>query len=202
MDLGHGAHQFTSPRLDAHAFRPDSGHRALVRRLQRSVIGEPSSTTSSKKGQPVFDLQDETSKFDSNASRLSIQFEAPIYSASKYALYKKYQIEVHKDSPEHVSLNGFERFLCATPLTNEAFADDGNDGVDSYGTVHAVYRLKSENPDEESDIIALAVLDILPHCVSSVYFAYDPAYGKMSLGKVSAGGGESTNLAKQDSIAL
>jgi arginyl-tRNA---protein transferase len=32
----------------------------------------------------------------------------------------------------------------------------------------------------------MAVLDILPKCVSSVYFMYDPEYAFLSLGKYSA----------------
>lgn len=35
-------------------------------------------------------------------------------------------------------------------------------------------------------LIALSVLDLLPHAVSGVYFLYDPAYSKYSLGKISA----------------
>jgi hypothetical protein len=36
----------------------------------------------------------------------------------------------------------------------------------------------------DGKLIAMAVLDILPNCVSSVYFVYDPAWEKFSLGKV------------------
>ena len=36
----------------------------------------------------------------------------------------------------------------------------------------------------DGKLIAMAVLDILPNCVSSVYFMYDSAWGKFSLGKV------------------
>ncbi|WFD44065.1 arginyltransferase [Malassezia psittaci] len=35
-------------------------------------------------------------------------------------------------------------------------------------------------------LIAVGVLDILPHCVSSVYFFYDPDYSHWQLGKISA----------------
>ena len=36
----------------------------------------------------------------------------------------------------------------------------------------------------DGKLIAMAVLDILPGCVSSVYFMYDPKWKKYSLGKV------------------
>lgn len=35
-------------------------------------------------------------------------------------------------------------------------------------------------------LIAVGVIDILPRCVSSVYFFYDPAYEHWELGKISA----------------
>lgn len=34
-------------------------------------------------------------------------------------------------------------------------------------------------------MIALAVIDILPKCISSVYFIYDPDYSFLGLGKYS-----------------
>jgi arginyl-tRNA--protein-N-Asp/Glu arginylyltransferase len=36
----------------------------------------------------------------------------------------------------------------------------------------------------DGKLIAMGVLDILPSCVSSVYFVYDKTWGKYSLGKV------------------
>ena len=45
----------------------------------------------------------------------------------------------------------------------------------SYGSFHQQYWL-----DEK--LIAVTALDILPSCVSSVYFFYDPEYRFLSLG--------------------
>ena len=44
-----------------------------------------------------------------------------------------------------------------------------------YGSFHQQYWL-------ENKLIAVGVIDILPHCVSSVYFFYDPDYSHLSLG--------------------
>lgn len=44
-----------------------------------------------------------------------------------------------------------------------------------YGAFHEQYWLDNE-------LIAVGVIDILPFCVSSVYFFYDPAYSFLSLG--------------------
>lgn len=49
----------------------------------------------------------------------------------------------------------------------------------SYGTHHARYLLDGE-------LIAFAVLDILPGAVSSVYFVWSPRWAGMGLGKLSA----------------
>lgn len=46
-----------------------------------------------------------------------------------------------------------------------------------YGAYHQMYRLDGE-------LIAVGVIDILPHCVSSVYFMYNSKWERFSLGKV------------------
>lgn len=46
-----------------------------------------------------------------------------------------------------------------------------------YGSYHQLYRL-------DGTLIAMAVLDVLPKCVSSVYFMYDTHWEWLSLGKV------------------
>ncbi len=38
----------------------------------------------------------------------------------------------------------------------------------------------------DNQLIAFSVLDILPGCISSVYFVWDPSYAWASLGKLSA----------------
>ncbi len=44
-----------------------------------------------------------------------------------------------------------------------------------YGSFHQQYRL-------DGKLIAVGVVDILPLCLSSVYFFYDPDYSNFSLG--------------------
>ncbi|KAG8865347.1 Arginyl-tRNA--protein transferase 1 [Tulasnella sp. 330] len=48
-----------------------------------------------------------------------------------------------------------------------------------YGSYHQMYRLDGE-------LIAMGVVDVLPHCVSSVYLVYLPKMEEHSLGKLSA----------------
>ncbi|GAA5925063.1 hypothetical protein JCM3775_006353 [Rhodotorula graminis] len=101
--------------------------------------------------------------------------EPASFTDEKYALFKRYQMEVHGEPASKVSAKGFRRFLCDTPLDIEPTSSPNH----SYGSHHALYRL-------DGHLIAFAVLDLLPRAVSSVYFVWDPDYAAMSLGKISA----------------
>jgi arginine-tRNA-protein transferase len=47
------------------------------------------------------------------------------------------------------------------------------------GSYHQCYRL-------DGKLVAMAVLDLMPHGVSSVYLIYDPDFGQWGFGKLSA----------------
>ena len=76
------------------------------------------------------------------------------------------------DKKEELSKSRFKEFLVDSPLETTG---DSN----QYGSFHQKYFI-----DEK--LIAVAVIDILPNCVSSVYFLYDPSFGGLSLGTYSA----------------
>ncbi|KAI9291654.1 hypothetical protein K502DRAFT_344507 [Neoconidiobolus thromboides FSU 785] len=90
------------------------------------------------------------------------------YSLESFELFEKYQKSIHQEDSEP---EGFKRFLVDSPLTIE------EDSI--YGSYHYKYYYKDQ-------LIALEVIDILPNCLSSVYFIYDPEYKHLSLGKYSA----------------
>ena len=93
-----------------------------------------------------------------------------------YAIYKKYQMMVHGDKEEELSERSFRRFLCDTPL----IALDGPVGwKHRYGTFHYQYYL-------DGKLLMVAVMDILPTYLSSVYVYYDPDYRWLELGVYSA----------------
>ena len=52
-----------------------------------------------------------------------------------------------------------------------------------YGSYHQLYRL-------DGRLVAMSVIDVLPSCVSSVYFMWEKEYERFSLGKVSLRGPE------------
>ena len=103
-----------------------------------------------------------------------------------YEVYRKYQVLIHKDDPNKCTPNQFTRFLCSSPILegepmepNEASRFPEKYFPTSYGGYHQQYVL-------DGKIVCVAVLDILPNCVSSVYLYYDPDYSFLSLGTVSA----------------
>jgi arginine-tRNA-protein transferase len=100
--------------------------------------------------------------------------ESDSFTDEKYELFRDYQQNVHKEGPSEISRSGFRRFLCDSPL--ERSTEPCGKKLGSY---HHCYRL-------DGRLIAMAVLDLLPHAVSGVYFLYHRDFEKWSLGKLSA----------------
>ncbi|KAF7635545.1 Arginyl-tRNA--protein transferase 1 [Meloidogyne graminicola] len=96
----------------------------------------------------------------------------------EFNIFKRYQIEIHKDDPNELSTNSFTRFLASSPLINEEEKDKQRHLI-PLGSYHQQYRL-------DGRIIAVGVIDILPNCFSSKYLFYDPDYSFLSLGVFSA----------------
>ncbi|QPG76665.1 hypothetical protein FOA43_004059 [Brettanomyces nanus] len=121
----------------------------------------------------------------------------PIHATEqKYLLFKKYQIRVHHEKEDDISFKGFKRFLCQTPFEgnvvdhNEAYwkrlnenwrngSFEESDSDEIVGPVHECYYL-------DNQLVAIAVLDILPESISSVYLIWDPDYAHLGLGNLSA----------------
>lgn len=97
-------------------------------------------------------------------------------SKATHEVYKKYQMVIHKDKPEKLTESAFHDFLVQSPLQEEYGADSPACG---YGSFHQQYWL-------DDKLMAVAVLDILPQCLSSVYFFYDPQYSHLGLGTYGA----------------
>jgi len=111
-----------------------------------------------------------------------------------FKVYQKYQMMIHKDKAHDCTASQLTRFLCNSPILEglppipkrESTAKKGA-GFEfpsgyfpaAYGSFHQQYIL-------DGRIICVAVLDVLPDCVSSVYLYYDPDYSFLSLGTLSA----------------
>ncbi|GLB33700.1 putative ATE1 [Lyophyllum shimeji] len=183
-------------RLDALAFNPSRSQRKLVNRWNRFVIageaGEhmntgPEIAKKMPMKMPPFSLVDSIhtseSGFGEGSATSSHEFEITLepssFTEEKYALFEKYQRTVHSDE---ATPSGFKRFLVDSPLLEEPipYANVPPSHLPrNYGSYHQLYRL-------DGQLIAMGVIDILPHCVSSVYFMYDVEWEKFSLGKLSA----------------
>lgn len=183
-------------RLDASAFKPSKSQRKLVNRWNRYVLhgkdgeamdvdgpkqhGHKTKNTSFSLTTSIHAAELEFLTNEHPAHRLEVTLEPSSYSLEKYELYQKYQEEIHHDT--HNTPSSFRRFLVHSPLVREPISYTMQSPPHlpkDYGSYHQLYRLDGE-------LIAMAVIDILPSCVSSVYFLYDKQWEKFSFGKLSA----------------
>lgn len=112
------------------------------------------------------------------AHKLVITLEENNFTEEKYHVYDNYQKVVHKDPPEDRTPRAFKRFLCTSPLRREVMVtSDGKKR--KLGSYHQCYRL-------DGVLVAIGVLDLLPDCVSSVYFLYHESIHKQTPGKLGA----------------
>lgn len=106
--------------------------------------------------------------------RFEVTLEPDKFTEEKFELFANYQRSVHHEQDDDISRPGFKRFLCSSPITRRTEADGKN-----LGSFHQCYRL-------DGRLIAMAVLDLLPHAVSGVYFIYHSDVERWSFGKLSA----------------
>lgn len=131
----------------------------------------------------------------------------------EHKIIQRYQHSVHKEGPEDWCKVRFSDFLIKSPIFVEplkgfSYLDSDTESYESetcsksvpltsesdsseyllvkppelptcYGTYHCVYQLDGE-------LIAVGVLDVLPKCITTVYFFYNPSYGHLNLGIYSA----------------
>ena len=103
----------------------------------------------------------------------SAEFKATFKES--YALYRKYQVNVHKDKPSDVPEKQFIRFLVDSPLMRSK----NTNGSIEYGSYHQHYYI-------DGKLIMVGVIDLLPNCLSSVYVYYDTDFMFLSPGVYSA----------------
>ncbi|VEU23306.1 DEKNAAC104441 [Brettanomyces naardenensis] len=184
----------TCLRFIAH---PTKEHRHTVNRFEKYLRGENNSAGKHVAGVP-FDIKrrilDLELTIDGSRFRTVI---GPVHATDeKYQLFRKYQMGVHREKESEVSLKGFKRFLCKTPFESKYIDHDDeywerlnggwrkglfeeSDPHDLVGPIHECYYLNDK-------LIAIAVLDILPESISSVYFIWDPDFAHLGLGNLSA----------------
>ena len=174
--------------------------RALLKKQEKTATGNANPTTSIKKPnslkfQSLLDqLTDPSSLPKDSKHKLEIRLLNAQTSDKQFMesyeesfqLYRKYQVAIHKDKPSKCTANQFTRFLCDSSLVRGGGRSSEEDNSsqekfypDGFGAYHQQYLI-------DGKIICVGVLDVLPHCVSSVYFYYDPEYSFLSLGTLSS----------------
>ncbi|KAJ7507668.1 arginine-tRNA-protein transferase [Mycena galericulata] len=175
-------------KLDAIGFRPSKSQRKLINRWNRFILHGKKSETSASKSKDfqtfslITTIHAAEVAFNTKEERVH-QFETILepssYSSEKFELFDRYQREIHKDLKSKPS--GFKHFLVNSPLSPVPIPYSSPPAAHlpaNYGSYHQLYKC-------DGKLIALGVIDILPNCVSSVYFVYDPEWEEFSLGKLS-----------------
>ncbi|KAJ6441749.1 serine-rich protein [Purpureocillium lavendulum] len=177
-------------------FKPARDQRQSVNRFNRYILGEPymkeaarlypRSREETKKRDNEFCLTDRIHEAEYShlktppepAHKLVVTIEQDSFTEEKYRVYDNYQKVVHKEAPEDRTRRSFKRFLCNSPLRRQTVTDpDGRKR--RLGSFHQCYRI-------DGNLVAIGVLDLLPDCVSSVYFLYHESIHKLTPGKIGA----------------
>ncbi|KAG5356923.1 Arginyl-tRNA--protein transferase 1 [Yarrowia sp. C11] len=165
-------------RLNVDDFKASKSQRGVLNRWTNHVTDKAKEGKNSGKNNQ-FDLVGKIQEGESETFKTRL--EPNRFTKEKYQLYAKYQEHVHNDGPDDISESGFRRFLCSDSFTDST--RDVCEGLDVpdrlSGGYHQLYY-------HNGKLVAMAVLDILPLCVSSVYFLWDPDYARWGLGKVAA----------------
>ncbi|XP_029650750.1 arginyl-tRNA--protein transferase 1 isoform X2 [Octopus sinensis] len=131
------------------------------------------------------ELLDEPAQQPNVAHKLEIKLvlTSPASTEFKYSyedsynIFKQYQMTIHKEKASSCTKRDFGDFLVNSPF--EVHRDLPGGPPNGYGSFHQQYIL-------DGKMIAVGVIDVLPNCLSSVYFYYDPEYSFLSLGTYSA----------------
>ncbi|KAK4190016.1 putative Arginyl-tRNA--protein transferase [Podospora australis] len=186
-----------SLRLDSSKFRPTKDQRQAVNRFNRHVLGDtyardvalqyPRSREEVRTRHNEFDLVARVHEPETEflkgpppepSHEFSVTLEPDTFTEEKYAVFENYQRIIHQEPPDKISRHGFRRFLCNSPLRRGTFV--GADGTErQLGSFHQCYRL-------DGKLVAVGVLDLLPDCVSAVYFLYHESIHSLNPGKLGA----------------
>ena len=182
-------------RLDSDSFHASKDQRQALNRFNRHILGEsyakeaarlyPKSRDKAKKRKTDFDLLERTHESEKEhlqtppepSQSLTVTLEPDNFTEEKYLLFENYQRIVHHEPPHRISKHGFKNFLCSSPLprSKETFDQCGR----CLGSYHQCYRI-------DGKLIAIGVLDLLPQCVSAVYFLYHESVHQYGFGKLGA----------------
>lgn len=149
-------------RQEKRRLRDNFDVRHAVHTSEYSLLKRPNSR---KTGEPLEPVH-----------KFVVNLEADTFTTEKFDVFLRYQMKIHKEDDSRWSHASFKRFLCSG-LNRKTVRTDGK--TQKLGSYHQCYRL-------DDKLIAVGVLDLLPHAVSSVYLFYDPDFEQFEFGKLSA----------------
>ena len=182
-------------RLDSELFHASKDQRQALNRFNKHILGDsyikdtarfyPRSREQAKKRNAEFDLVERVHEGEKGHLKtppeptysLTVTLEPDEFTEEKYILFENYQRLVHHEPPHRISRPGFKNFLCNSPLPRSAEKFDGRER--RLGSYHQCYRI-------DGTLVAIGVLDLLPQCVSAVYFIYHESVHQHGFGKVGA----------------
>lgn len=154
-------------RLPVRAFKPSKSQRNCLRKFDSRL----------QKGTAFGPLPADSDLSAAAPNVLTVETVPAACTDETFALYKAYQVAVHGDKPEELTKEKFSDFLVASSLPLQPVGS--SDSAHPLGTHHQLYRI-------DGRLVAVGVLDFLPHSLSSVYCFYDPDLKHLGLGKYSA----------------
>ncbi|KAI1008177.1 hypothetical protein K3495_g61 [Podosphaera aphanis] len=179
-------------RLDSLTYRPSKDQRQTLNRFNKHIIGQaylraaarlyPRSREQAFKRKQEFDLVERVHESEQDVlkhppdpdHKFTVEIEPSKFTEEKYLLFENYQRNIHHEPPTKISRNSFQEFLCDSPLRISLANAER-----MMGTVHQCYRI-------DGKLIAMGVIDLLPQCVSAVYFMYDETVKEYNFGKLGA----------------
>jgi arginine-tRNA-protein transferase len=182
-------------RLDSELFHASKDQRQALNRFNKHILGDsyikdtarlyPRSREQAKKRNTDFDLVERVHEGEraflktppEPAKALSVTLEPDNFTEEKYLLFENYQRLVHQEPPHRISKSGFKNFLCKSPLPRTTNTYNGRER--RLGSYHQCYRI-------DGKLVAIGVLDLLPQCVSAVYFMYHESVHQHGFGKLGA----------------
>ncbi|KUJ18122.1 arginine-tRNA-protein transferase-like protein 1 [Mollisia scopiformis] len=192
-------------RLDSNSFHASKDQRQTLNRFTKFLLGDayikdaaklyPRSREHAKKRDTEFDLVERVHEGEKEylksppepAHALVVTLEPDTYTDEKYQLFENYQRLVHHEPPSRISKSGFKSFICSSPLPRSKVMINNHER--SLGSYHQCYRI-------DGKLIAIGVLDLLPQCVSAVYFMYHESVHQHGFGKL--GGLREIAMAKEE----
>jgi arginyl-tRNA---protein transferase len=183
-------------RLDSTGFRATKDQRQTLNRFNRHIIGNeytkeaarryPKSREEARLRDTKFDLVERIHECEARAlpqppqpaHSFAVTLDSIEFTEEKYRVWENYQRVVHHETGDDVSREAFTRFLCTSPLDRETLkSPEGRER--RLGSFHQCYRL-------DGQLVAIGVIDLLPNCVSAVYFMYHESIHQWSPGKLGA----------------